>query len=136
MLRQDDFLKGQIVLEAWRQMYEQGGHLACVLVMGVLACRVRKGWGNWLEVLASLPKHSALKDQPNRDKFPPIWEPQFVRLLHEVEPVFDGTSDPAKGALYWCDTRYIETDFFKDKILSNKDDHPRVVEMNSLALFR
>jgi hypothetical protein len=58
-----------------------------------------------------------------------------VRLLHEVEGIYDNTQDHSKGALYWADTRYVTTPFFKEKILSSPD-HPRVMEMNTLALFR
>lgn len=66
---------------------------------------------------------------------PSIWEPTFVRLLHEVEPIYDGTQDHSKGALYWCDTRRVETPFFKEKILGAQDIHKRVAEMNTLACF-
>lgn len=95
--------------------------------------RVRLGWGNVLEVIDSIPKFAATTEMPTGT--PSIWEPNFVRLLHEVEGIFDGTRDHAKGATFWCDTRFIDTPFFKEKILNNPD-HPRVGEMNTLALFR
>lgn len=104
------------------------------MVMSCIANRVRAGWGNWLDVLDSVPKYCAQIEQPTGT--PQIWEPEFVRLLHEVGPIFDGTQDYSKGAMYWCDTRRIETAFFKNKILSQLDIHPRIGEMNTLALFR
>lgn len=87
-----------------------------------------------LEVIDRIPNFSALKELPTGT--PSIWEPSFVRLLHEVDAIYDGTTDYSKGAVYWCDTRYIETEFFKEKILAFHDQHPRVVDMNSLAFFR
>lgn len=134
MLRQDDFQKGQLVLHGWRWGKEYGGHLASCMIMSCLANRVRLGWGNWLEVLDRIPTFSALTEMPTGT--PPIWEPGFVRLLHEVEGIYDGSNDYSKGALYWCDTRHIETDFFKDKILGRSEDHPRIGEMNTLMLFK
>lgn len=87
-----------------------------------------------LEVIDRIPSFAAIHEMPTGT--PSIWEPTFVRLLHEVDSIFDGTSDHSKGAVYWADLRRIETDFFKEKILGNPDQHPRIIEMNSLACFR
>lgn len=137
MLRQDDYQRSLLVLESWRQTIEYGGHMAACMVMSALGNRVRLGWGSWAEIIQRIPNYSALKEQPNREMFPSIWEPNFVRLLHEVESSFDGSgTDYAKGGLYWCDSRHIERDWFQTNILDKKEDHPRVAEMNSLMFFR
>jgi hypothetical protein len=133
MLRQDDFQKSQLALTGWRWGKPYGGHLASCMVMSCLMNRVRLGWGTTLEVLDRIPNYAAVTDMPTGT--PSIWEPEFVRLLHEVGPIFDGSQDYSKGALYWCDTRVVETTFFKDKILGDIDRHKRVMEMNTLALF-
>lgn len=134
MLRPDDFLKSHLVTVGYQHGLPYGGHLAAVMVMSCLSNRVKAGWGTWQEVLASIPKFSATLIQP-QGNLPSVWEPGFTKLLHEVDSIFDGSQDLSKGAKYWCDTRYIETPFFKDKILGNPD-HPRVVEMNSLVFFK
>ena len=134
MLRQDDYQKAQLVTVGWRWGREYGGHMAACMVMSTLANRVRLGWGNWLEVIDRIYAFSAQIEVPVGT--PAIWEPGFVRLLHEVEGIYDGSVDYSKGALYWCDTRRVETPFFKDKILAQLDEHPRVLEMNTLAFFR
>lgn len=135
MLRQDDFQKAQLVLTGWRWGREYGGHLASCMVMGCIANRVRLGWGSWLEVLDRIPEYSAQAQLP--DGTPSIWEPQFVRLLHEVDSIYDGSgTDYSKGAVYWADTRRIDRDWFQKKILDQPDQHPRVADMNSLSLFR
>lgn len=134
MLRQDDYQKTKLVEVGWRWGREYGGHLAACMVMSVLANRVQAGWGTWLEVIDRIPNFSAQEDQPTGT--PTLWEPSFVRLLHEVEAIFDGSQDYSKGALYWCDTRRITTPFFKDKIVADPSIHPRVCEMNTLACFR
>jgi len=133
ILRQDDMMKSQLVLTGWRYGKEYGGWRASAMIMSVLMNRVRLGWGTLFEVLERIPKYSAINEIPTG--WPSIWEPEFVKLLHEVESIYDGTKDHASGALYWCDTRYIETDFFKEKILGDHDAHPMVGSMNSLSFF-
>jgi hypothetical protein len=44
--------------------------------------------------------------------------------------------DYAKGGIYWCDLRKVETEFFKEKILKDLERHPKVADMNSFAVFR
>lgn len=108
--------------------------MASCMVMSCIANRVRLGWGAWLDVLDRIPLYAAEHEQPGGT--PSLWEPSFVRLLHEVEAIYDGSQDYSKGAVYWADTRRIETPFFKEKILGQQEQHPRIVEMNSLACFR
>lgn len=134
MLRQDDYLKAKLVDIGHSYGHEYGGHTAPCMIMSCIANRVRKGWGNWIDVIDNIPKFSAQIEVPTVK--PSVWEPGFVRLLHEVGPIFDGSQDWAKEAVYWCDTRRIETPFFKDKIMSQLDIHPRVMEQNTLALFK
>ena len=133
MLRQDDMLKSQLVITGWRYGKEYGGWRASAMIMSVLMNRVRLGWGTVLEVLERIPKYAATDEVPTG--WPSIWEPEFVKLLHEVEGVYDTTKDYSSGALYWCDLRDVTTDFFKDKILGDKDAHPLVANMNSLSFF-
>ena len=135
MLRQDDFLRSQLVLAGWRHGHVFGGHLASCMVMCCLASRVRLGWGTWMEILNDLPSKSATIEQPL--EVPSVWEPQFVRLLHEVDAIFDGSQDYAKGALYWFDSsKPVTNPWFQDKILGDMNTHKKVADMNSLMLLR
>lgn len=104
------------------------------MIMSVIANRVRHGWGTWLEVIDRVPTFSAQLEQPTGT--PTIWEPLFVRLLHEVEGIYDNTRDHAKGALYWADLRRVDNPWFKEKILGNLEEHPRIGDMNTLTLFK
>ena len=133
MLRQDDWLKSQLVLTGWRYGQAYGGWRAAAMIMSVLMNRVRLGWGTLTDVLDKIPKYAATTEIPTG--WPPIWEPEFVKLLHEVEGCYDGTRDHSSGALYWCDTRNVTTPFFNEKILGDHDAHPMVASMNSLSFF-
>lgn len=146
MLKQDDFIKAKLVELGWRfsQSYG-GGHLAGQLVMHVLANRFRTGWGSWLSILDRVPVFMAEKELPKLE-YPSVWEPVFVKLLHVVDGVYDGsTPDLSKGALYWGDLGKIESSWFLEKIVQAKKEdqngdlvpvHPRVNDMNSLSFWR
>jgi hypothetical protein len=136
MLRVDDFQKSQLVLIAYKYslMYGQGGHLLAEIIMSCIMNRVKRGWGTLLEVIDRIPMYTAENEVPTGT--PLVWEPTFLKLLHSVEGIFDGTLDTAKGGLYWADLRKVETDFFINKILANPEEHPRIVDMNSFAVFR
>lgn len=103
--------------------------------MSCLANRQKLGWGNWLEIIDRIPEKSATIEQPK--DWPSIWEPQFVRLLHECEAIFDGSQDYAKGAVYWFDSsKPVTNPWFQEKILDNLQAHPKVGDMNSLIFLR
>lgn len=103
--------------------------------MSCVANRSRLGWGSLLECLTSVPLYDAEIEQP-RLVFPSIWDPTFVRLLHEVGPIKDGSLDPAKGGLYWADSRRITNPWFKDKIIGEPDIHRRIGDMNTLNIYQ
>lgn len=149
MLKQDEFVKGQLVSLGWRfgQSYG-GGHIAGELVMHAIANRVRCGWGSWLQVIENIPTFMAENEIPIL-KYPSVWEPAFVRLLHSVEGVFDGsTLDTTHGGLYWADLGRIERPWFMEKIVRavkptivsdgsgvELPQHARVANMNSLVFW-
>jgi hypothetical protein len=134
MLRQDDYIKSQLVTAMWRWGKEYGGHIASCMVGSCLGNRVRNGWGTWLDVIDRIYAFSAQLEMPLGT--PEIWSPEFVRLLHEVEGIYDGSVDYSKGGLYWADLRRIETHFFKEKILAHPELHPRCCDLNTLTFFK
>lgn len=118
----------------WRYGKEYGGHLAGCIVGSCIMNRVRLGWSaNVAQAIAALPKFAATTNIPEFE-IPHMHDPAFVRLLSEVGSIYEGTKDHAKGGVYWCDTRKIDTPFFRDKILGDPA-HKRTVEMNTLVSF-
>jgi hypothetical protein len=109
-----------------------------MIILGCLANRQKLGWGTYLDILKGVPKFSATLVQPNRDLYPDIWSPNFVKLLHAVDGVYDGSiGDPALGGLYWCDLRAgisgITNPWFRDKILNS---HRVCANQNSFTVFQ
>lgn len=140
MLKQDDYIKGRLVEMGWRFGKKYGGHMAGQLVMSTIANRVRVGWGSWLQCIDHVPIFMAENELPKLEH-PSVWEPGFVKMLHAVDGIFDGsTPDLSKGALYWADLSNIERPWFKEKIVQPRKEngepvHQRVVDMNSLSFW-
>ena len=144
MLKQDDFCKSQLVEMGLRFGRPYGGYKAGVLVMHTLMNRVRVGWGSVLQVIDGVPKFMAENELPPL-VFPPLWEPAFVKLLHSVDGLYDGSiPDESSGALYWGDLGRIEKPWFQEKIIgSRRDDengcsipaHQRVHDMGTLSFW-
>ncbi len=135
MLRQDDAQKAKLVEVGWLYGREYGGHLGACVIMSCIANRQRLGWGSWFEIIAGIPAKAATTEQPTG--IPSVWEPNYARLLHEVENIYDGSKDYANGACYWVDTaKPISNEWFQEKILNEQQSHPSVGSMNSLMWFR
>ena len=134
MLRQDDFVASQLLLYGWNRGKEYGGVEAAKLIMSCIANRSRLGWGSILECLSNAHLYDS-EAEPPKLVFPSYWDPAFVRLLTEVGPIKDGSSDYAKGGLYWCDTRRITNPWFTNKIIGDPVAHRRVADMNTLFIY-
>ena len=153
MLTQDNFVKSQLVAYGWRygQLYG-GGHLAGTLVMQALANRVRRGFGSYLQVLESVPLYMAEHEMPPL-KYPSLWEPNFVKLLHAVEGIYSGSATdmtlgatmidnkPRTGGLYFGLLNKIERPWFKTQIIDAINPlnglrlHNRVADLNCLSFW-
>lgn len=137
MLKQDDYIKSKLVELGWRfgRTYS-GGHLAGQMVMQAIANRFRVGWGSWLQVVDRVPLFMAESAVPPLEH-PSVWEPSFIKLLHVVDGVFDGSiPDLSKGALYFGDLGRIENPWFLEKIVRQPEFHQRVADMNSLSFWK
>jgi len=92
------------------------------------------GWGTWTEIIDRIPEKCATIEQPSGT--PSVWEPQFVRLLHEVEAIYSGAQDYSHGGLYWFDSsKEVTNPWFKERILGDLDVHKKVCDMNSLIVL-
>ncbi len=142
MLKVEEMHKAKLVEIGWRfgQAYG-GGYIPGQMVMSTLANRVRAGFGQWFDVINKIPAFMAENEMPPL-VFPSLWDGSFIKLLHVVEGVYEGSAtDLSKGALYWCDLNRIERPWFKEKVVdalkdSGERQHPIVANMNSLSFFR
>ncbi len=104
-----------------------------MLIAQVIATRTKKGWGNWLDVIASIPKFSATLEQPTG--YPNAWDRDFLRVLAEIDGVFDGTAkDATNSALFWCDTTNVTSEWFLERICRS-GEHQMVANMGTLTFW-
>jgi hypothetical protein len=134
MLRQDDWRKSHLVTFGWNAGKKYGGHLGSCIIMSVIMNRVKLGWGTVEEILNKFPQTAANPDIPK--DVPQIWSPEFIRLLHEIESIYDGSKDYSNGAVYFCDTAEPVSEWFQEKVLNEKEAHRCVGNMNSLMYFK
>lgn len=140
MVRQDDYVLSLIITECWRQGSDFGNSQIPLLILGCLANRQRLGWGAFLDVLKSVPKFSSVLVQPNRDKFPEIWDPSFIKILHAAGGICDGSvPNPALEGLYWADLSQglggVTNPWFRDKVL-NSAQHSACCNQGPFTVFR
>ena len=119
--------------------------------MQALANRVRRGFGSWLQVLESVPNYMAEHEMPPL-KYPSLWEPNFVKLLHSVESIYAGSAAditigntvidnrPKQGAVFFGMLNKLERQWFKDMIavvdpITGLRQHERVSDLNTLSLW-
>jgi hypothetical protein len=136
MLRQDDYRTALILTECWRQGKAHGVQVS-QMIAGCLANRERLGWGKWMDILKNIPKYSSTVDLPNRDLWPDLWEPNFIKLLHTIPSILDGSaSDPSCGGIYWADLAVPVTNpWFQQKVLDSPI-HSVCCNQNSFTCFR
>lgn len=132
-VRTDDFVKAQIALTAWRYASHYGSHTPQVLVAQVIANRFRRGWGQWLELVERMPKYQSAP--PAKTGYPDLWDKSFLRVLNEMDTIYDGTSkDTVNGAVYFGDTTDIQNEWFLEKICRS-GEYNRVHEMGTLVFW-
>jgi hypothetical protein len=146
MLKIEDLQQAKLVELGWRygQSYG-GGYVSGQMVMSVFMNRIKCGWGNHLNVMTNVLPFAAEMELPPL-VYPSAWDGNFVKLLHVVSGVFDGSvPDMSKGALYFCDLNKIERPWFQTHIVdpvkaegpqAGLRQHPIVANQNSLSFFQ
>jgi hypothetical protein len=146
LLKIEEIQQAKLVELGWRYgQFYCGGYVAGQMIMSVFMNRVKCGWGNHLDVMTKVLPFAAENELPPLI-YPGVWDGNFVKLLHVVTGVFDGSiADMSKGSLYFADLNKIERPWFQEKIVDPiKEDgptagqrqHPIVANINSLSFFR
>lgn len=138
MLRQEQFIKSQLALAAWREGNKYGGHRCMLAVAHVLANRAKGGWGSWLNVIERIPAFSANnEDEQPPAAFPDLFDPNVVNLLRDIDGIYDGTAqDLSGGGYYWADLSNVTRDWFKVNIVGSPAEHPRVGSCFPLTFWK
>jgi hypothetical protein len=134
MLSQSNVIKSLLAITAWREAGHLGGHLSSEIVAWCIANRVRRGFGNWTEVLENIPQYRA-SDDPLLTTLPNLWEPGFIRLLQDIDHIYDNVGpDLSNGGVYWAETNKSVNEWFKANVI-NTTEHKRCASMNALVVW-
>ena len=122
-----DFIKGQLCLFAWREANQYGGITNMEAVLYVLRNRYRKGWGEWLHLVA----------KSDSEELPDPRNLEFQQLLQKVDHIFDGTAPDrmTEGALYYSDLNHASQHFL-ETIARQPEEHPRCAVIGPVYFFR
>lgn len=139
----DNFIMSLLALLAEREERSNGVN-GMLGVMFVVRNRVNAGWngGDWVKVITSHNQFSSISVLGDSQTvwYPDSREPNFQRILQEVDGVYDGsTADTlTNNALYYADLSspgYNKGGWF-DRCVANSPDHPRVAVIGSTTYFK
>lgn len=141
-----------------------GSRDAMLGIAQVIRNRVRQGWegGDWLKLLQKAPNFSAsLTEEHDNVSLPDINDGDFRWLIQQVEQLYSGFApdttsgastrdlgasrydavhkaapiDVPKGALFYCDLNKITKPWFMEKIVREKEQHPRTMDCYPITFF-
>jgi hypothetical protein len=147
----DDFTKAHL---AWRAWFDgkQDGLVGMLAVACVIRGRARAGWqnGDWLAILLDHQRTAAEETSAYHVlnggfpilEFPHLREPDFERLLRQIDGIFEGMipdtpelPDGTPPPLYYCSLTSALRPWFLENICRKPDQHPRVGQVGQLVLF-
>lgn len=131
----ETYTRAQMARFAIEEGARHGGIQNMIAILHVLRNRVFKGWGDWTEV--------ALKAHEKRgtiypDEFPNLRTNNVRIILSRVDEVYARTDliDVTGGALFYFDSNLAPVEWFKQEILGNSEDHPRVCHIGPVWFFK
>ena len=145
-MQSDEFIKSTAALLAWREENSNGlnGMLAVILL---LRNRVRAGKAkgfpdSWMGNITQKNAFSSMTviGDGQTVKYPDPRDPVFVRLLQEVDGIYDNTTadNLTHGALYYADLSspaYKPGNWFDRNIVQNPARFPRVTTVGTTTYF-
>lgn len=141
----ENYIKGMLAAFVAREGMRYGGPNCALAIAQVLANRVNEGWqgGDWLKVIDDAPKYRGTY-YPE----PFIVDPRdatFRQILGGVEDIYHHTADDSnvnitddRGnlvALYYCELHNVNLPWFKEHILNDRENHPRIAKVGELTMF-
>ena len=138
----ENFIKAKLVQFAVNEAFRYGGFYVMCAVAQVLANRVKAGWGEWNTVIDTAGDYrGTILDPPQVD----VRDPMFRRMLTMVDDIYSGTADDTnvnieddRGkllALYYADLNTLNREWFRENVLRERMEHPRLATVGPLTFF-
>jgi hypothetical protein len=133
----EQFLRSQAARYAIDQGFYHGGVDNMTAILHVLCNRVNAGWlgGDWMAVLEDAPTKTGTVVEPMTTI--DLRDMALRMFLSRVEDIMLGRDgDMVAGALYYCELHNVHREWFKDRILKDPKNHPRVATVGQVAFFK
>jgi hypothetical protein len=137
----ENYIKAKLADLAIEEGYRYGGTDCALAVAQVIANRVNAGWGggDWRKVIADAPNYRGTEyAKPFEYE---TREAGFRDILVHIDDVYHGIADDTSvnvgdnRALYYCVLHDVNRAWFKNEILGELDDHPRIAVVGQLTFF-
>jgi hypothetical protein len=131
-VRSSEYIKSKLFEVAYRESDGKAGVYGEIIAWSI-ANRVRRGMGNWIEVLKNVPRYRAA--EPISDDFPDLWNPQVTRLLQSVDSIYENQGeDLSHGGIYYAMTEKGVNDWFKEFVIDSGNFNKCAIQ-NSLCVW-
>ena len=139
----ENYIKARLVDFACDEAYHYGDIESVLAVAQVIANRVNAGWqgGDWKSVIDHAQKSAGTN--PERKLINPR-DLNFRRILVQIDEIYHGTADDSSinqdgdegvtPALYYGEL-HEPRDWFRDNILRDLANHPRLATVGQLTFF-
>lgn len=142
------YIRAQLAALAWREGHEQGGVNNSLAVAFIIKNRVRAGWGEWLDQIQRHAIWSARnQSELDQSSHPDPREPDFQRLLQQIDGVVDGSlvdkltvapklkTGEGQPGLYYAQLNNITRPWFLENIVRKPELHPRTSQVGEVTFF-
>lgn len=138
----ENYVKSKLVDLVVIEAYHQGGVETMLAIAQVIANRVNAGWhgGDWLKVIraAADSRGTTWREEVELDPR----DTGFRELLRRIDDVYHGTADDSavnneqgQKSLYYAELHNINREWFRETILANLEDHPRIAKVGQSDFF-
>lgn len=141
----ENYIKGMLATFAVEEGYRYGGTDCSMAVAQVIANRVAAGWfgGDWRKVILDAPNmRGTTYAQPFQYD---TRETAFRQIITLIDDVYHGVADSSSvnlvdengtiPALYYCVLHNVTSEWFRQRILNDLENHPRIAVVGQLTFF-
>lgn len=145
----ENYVKARLMDFVIGEAFASGGVETMLAVAQVIKNRVDAGWhgGDWVRVMESAPEYRGTVQPDSRTHIDPR-DGNFRELMRRIDDVYYGTAEDdnvnlkaeknpsgEKKSLYYAELHNINREWFRERILSDLDTHPRIAMVGQLTFF-
>jgi hypothetical protein len=138
----ESYIKARLMDYVIVDAYASGGVEPMLAVAQVLKNRANAGWsgGDWIRIIESAPEYRGTV-QPDMHTHLDPRDGSFRELMRRIDDVYYGTAEDSNvntstgKSLYYAELHNINREWFRERILSDLETHPRIAVVGQLTFF-